>query len=371
MKPALLRHLLCPACGGALTCTILQQKPVILTAAEQQVLAQRQLDIAEYQTEIMTGHLDCARCNLASPIREGVPRLYKGADRDWPLPTEAGLSTDSLARFKDDKNVQTTFSREWADFDYDKKTIWHWTLEERIATFCEEVEIDSPEVLRGKLMVDGGCGSGILSMNLAERYGVEIIAVDLSFILSRAFQNNRSNLCHFVQCSVLALPLRPGIADLTYSHGVLHHTESTEKAFTSIQRVTRPGGLLYVWLYGRKHGWNRVKYGVIRTIRGVNARLPRIPQMIIIYLLAGMHVVIRALKRLVGMRVEPIESLSQLLVITRDRYTPKHAREHTEAEVRSWFEQHGYTGITRRTTWQTIKVWNGSTDLAIRGVRPA
>ena len=87
MKPALLRHLLCPACGGTLSCTILQQKPVTLTATEQQILAQRQLDIAEYQTEVMTGHLDCARCNLASPIRDGVPRLYKGADRDWPLPT--------------------------------------------------------------------------------------------------------------------------------------------------------------------------------------------------------------------------------------------------------------------------------------------
>jgi SAM-dependent methyltransferase len=218
--------------------------------------------------------------------------------------------------------------------------------------------------------VDAGCGPAILSMNLAQRHGIEIIALDLSFVLSRAFQQNRSNLCHFIQCSVLAPPLRPGIADLTYSHGVLHHTQSTRDAFAAIERLTRPGGLLYVWLYGRKRGWNRIKYLVIRAIRGVNSRLPRYPQMVVIYLLTAFHLVIRFLKKLVGIRVEPIDSMSQMLVVTRDRYTPKHAREHTEAEVKGWFAEKGYTGIVRRLDWNTVVAWNGSTDLAIRGIRP-
>jgi hypothetical protein len=129
--------------------------------------------------------------------------------------------------------------------------------------------------------------------------------------------------------------------------------------------------VLYVWLYGRKKGWNRVKYAGIRTIRGVNSRLPRYPQAALIWLLAGMHLVIRAGKRLVGMKVAPVTSLNQFLVVTRDRYTPKHAREHTEPEVKGWFERKGYQDVVRRTKWATIDVWNGSTDLAVRGRRPA
>lgn len=371
MKPALLDYLACPECGGALHCSPLEQRPAALTDAEREVLLGRGADPARYETEILTARLDCGGCRAAFPVRDGVPRLYKGAEQDWPLPTAAELSTASLDRFRDDRNVQATFSREWEEFDYEDKTIWHWTLEERIRTFCEEVDVPSPEALRGKLMVDAGCGPAILSMNLSQRHGIEVICMDLSFVLSRAFAANKSNLCHFIQCSVLAPPLRPGFADLTYSHGVLHHTQSTVDAFDAIERLTRPGGTLYVWLYGRKKGWNRVKYGVIRTIRAINARLPRYPQMVVIWLLTGMHLVIRGVKKLLGMKVAPITSLNQLLVVTRDRYTPKHAREHTETEVKGWFQRRGYRDVVRRTRWESIEVWNGSTDLAIRGRRPA
>lgn len=370
MKPALLSYLACPQCGGALDCSPLEQRPATLTSAEREILRARGIPSQGYETEIMTGRLVCAPCGTALPIHDGVPRIYKGVEKDWPLPGPAGSSTSSTFTFKDDKNIQATFSREWEEFDYKDKTIWHWTLEERIATFCEEVEIKSPEELRGKLMVDGGCGPAILSMNLSGRHGVEVICMDLSFVLSRAFEANRSNLCHFIQCSVLAPPLKPGIADLTYSHGVLHHTPSTIDAFAGIEKLTRPGGVLYVWLYGRKKGWNRIKYGVIRTIRGINARLPRYPQAAVIWLLAGMHMVIRGAKKLLGMALAPITSWNQMLVVTRDRYTPKHAREHTEAEVKGWFRDKGYLDVVRRTQWATVDVWNGSTDLAIRGRKP-
>jgi SAM-dependent methyltransferase/uncharacterized protein YbaR (Trm112 family) len=370
MKPVLTSYLTCPECSGSLRCAPLVQEPFALDPAERALIIGRGLDPAGYETEILSGRLDCAGCGTAFPVSEGVPRLYKDAEKDWPLPTKEEISTAGLGRFSDDRNVQATFSREWDEFDYGDNTIWHWTIEERIATFCEEVDLRSPEELRGKLMVDAGCGPALLSMNLSARHGVEVICMDLSFVLSRAFRQSRSALCHFIQCSVLAPPLRPAIADLTYSHGVLHHTQSTAAAFAAIERLTKPGGVLYVWLYGRKRGWNRIKYGVIRAIRAVNSRLPKYPQTAVIWLLTGMHLLIRLGKQLVGMPVAPITSLNQMLVVTRDRYTPKHAREHTEAEVTSWFTRKGYQGVTRRTEWQTVPVWNGSTDLAIRGRRP-
>ena len=171
-------------------------------------------------------------------------------------------------------------------------------------------------------MIDAGCGSGILSMNLSKKFGIEIIAMDMSHVIERAFVASRSNLCHFVQGSVLYPPIAEGVADLTHSHGVLHHTYDTLTAFKAIARLMRPGGQLYVWLYGKKRGWNRIKYMVIRALRFFISRMPRWLQQIVIYALIGFHLVIRSLKRLLGMRLAPIDSLGQFLVVTRDRYTP-------------------------------------------------
>lgn len=368
MKPALLPYLVCPACRADLQCKSIAERPVSLTADEQAVLKLRAADVAGYQTEIMTGTLTCAACHAVFPIWEGVPRLYKGSEKDFPV-EQVVASTAGLNQVPDDKHVQTTFSREWAEYEYDKETIWHWSLDGRIATFCEEVGIEDPSVLRGKLMVDAGCGPALLSMNLAQRYGIEILCMDLSFILSRAFAANKSNLCHFVHASVHAPAYRYGIADLLYSHGVLHHTHDTHRAFVAVAPLTRPGGQFYLWLYGKKKGWNWVKYLGIRSIRGINAHLPEVLQTAVVWIMAGVHVVIRGFKRLVGMRVASIESLSQLLYVVRDHYTPKYAREHTESEMKGWFQEAGFERISRRTEWRTVDAWNGSTDVAMTGYR--
>lgn len=371
MKPALLKYLVCPACRGGLRCDPRETRPVTLATEEVSVIALRGGERAAYETEVLTGALACNACRAVFPIAGGVPRLYKDAERDFPIGEHAPLSTAELGRIKDDKHVQTTFSREWDEFEYEDQTIWHWTLDGRIATFCEEVDIPDPSVLRGKLMVDAGCGPALLSMNLSKRYGIEIVCMDLSMVITRAFTNNQSNICHFVHGSVHAPPLRHAIADLTYSHGVLHHTHDTRKAFHAVAPVTKPGGMFYVWLYGKKEGWNWVKYLGIRSIRGINAHLPKPLQTGVVYLMTGVHLAIRGTKRLVGMKVAPIESMSQFLYVVRDHYTPKFAREHTESEVKGWYAEVGFRDVSRRTRWQTIDAWNGSTDVAVKGFRPA
>ncbi len=345
------------------------ESPVTLVPEEIASIRSRGKQRSQYETEILEGELTCQGCKTSYPIRKGVPRIYRGADKDFPAKAKRLEAGAEQANPKDERKVQDLFSREWEPFDYEKQTIWHWTLDQRIATFCEEVRVETPEVLRGRLMVDAGCGSGILSMNLAKKYGIEIIAMDMSYVTERAFTASRSNLCHFVQGSVLYPPIAEGVADLTHSHGVLHHTYDTLTAFKAIARLTRPGGQLYVWLYGKKRGWNRIKYMVIRALRFFISRMPRWLQQIVIYALIGFHLVIRSLKRLFGMRLAPINSLGQFLVVTRDRYTPLHAHEHTEQEVIGWFRNCGYEKVSRRTDWKTFYMFVDSTDLSIIGTK--
>ncbi len=369
MKPALLAYLRCPGCRSKFALETYEQIPVMLSDQEKQILFNKARNLTEYGSEILSGILTCRGCGDSFPVWRGVPRIYKDAEKEFPVNRNGVVSTEKLAIIPHEKNVQTSFSREWEVFSYDDQTIWLWTTDERMDTFCEEIGISSPEKIQGKLMIDAGCGSGILSMNLSSKYLVEVIAFDLSNAVGKAFRVNKSNLCHFIQASVFKPPLAESFADITYSHGVLHHTYSTKTAFEAIASLTKPGGLLYVWLYGRKKGWNRFRFIFIRAARTVISRLPRIPQTVMVYFMAFIHIVILSLKKLTGMKRAKYKTKSQFLVGIRDKYTPHYAREHTEEEVKNWFMQNGYTNVTRRTNWEKTKAWSNSTDLSIKAIR--
>src|SRR5215831_17555466 len=117
--------------------------------------------------------------------------------------------------------------------------------------------------------------------------------MDMSYMVGIAFKANKSNLLHFVRVSVLNPPLAHSIADLTHSHGVLHHTYSTKKAFDAIAPLTKPGGTLYVWLYGKKKEWNGFWFLFIRIARVVVSRLPGAPQTGAVWILAAITARVR------------------------------------------------------------------------------
>jgi len=358
MKVALHKHLCCVECRSDLELIPISTAEVELRSEEIEVISERRGNVSDYTTDIVEGYLDCCSCDARYQILNGIPRLYKGAE-----------IKRTLKENKDEGFVQRSFNREWDEFNYDDDRIWLWTRESRVDTFCEELAIESAQQYNGKLMVDCGCGPAVLSMNLSATYGIEIIAMDMSTVIDRATQINPSNLCHFIQCSVLSPPLKNGIADLTYSNGVLHHTYSTKNAFAAIEAITKPGGTLCVWLYGKKQGWLAFRFFFHRNIRRVISRLPRYPQTAMVWVMAGIHLTVRFFKRLLGMEKVQYKTMNQFLVTMRDKYTPKYAREHREEEVKSWFEQHGYHGVERQRDWIKTPLWQGSTDLSIRGTK--
>ncbi|MGH7491092.1 MAG: methyltransferase domain-containing protein [bacterium] len=369
MKPALLRYLRCPYCHCNFELKSGRRLPISLSYQEKQIIYQKYANASEYEMEVLTGVLICMGCGISFPVRQGVPRIFHTAEKGLPLNQHFAASGGKFSECLRENAVQTSFSREWDEFKYEDQTIWLWSADQRLDTFCEEIGIPSPEELQGKLMIDAGCGSGVLSINLATKYLVEIIAFDMSDVVARAFQANRSNLCHFVQASVFTPPLAGNIADLTYSHGVLHHTSDPRRAFDALARLSRAGGLFYVWLYGRKKGWNRFRFVFIRAARTIISRLPEAPQTVMIRVMASLHRTIHSLKRLVGMKSARYRSNSQFLVGIRDKYTPLYAKEHEEDEIKNWFLRNGYIEVERRNTWEKTKQWTGSTDLAIKGRR--
>jgi SAM-dependent methyltransferase len=108
-----------------------------------------------------------------------------------------------------------------------------------------------PGDLRGKLVLDVGCGFG-RHMYVASEEGAEVVGVDLSGGVDRAFAaNRRRGRCHVVQANVFDRPFRDGVFDVVWSFGVLHHMPDPAAGFRAIVPFARPdGGIVVVWVYG-------------------------------------------------------------------------------------------------------------------------
>jgi len=106
----------------------------------------------------------------------------------------------------------------------------------------------------GGTALDAGCG-GTLSLSVAcvEHGFRRVDAIDQSeaslhharHVATRLGQS-RISLC---AGSVMRLPFADGAFDFVVCSGVAHHTQDPELVVRELQRVIRPGGLLYVSLY--------------------------------------------------------------------------------------------------------------------------
>lgn len=108
-----------------------------------------------------------------------------------------------------------------------------------------------PEELKGKILLDAGCGTGRFA-EIALEAGARVIAVDLS----EAVYACRDTLSRFpkedylvLRADLFDLPLHYGVFDGVYSLGVLHHTPTPLLAIDKLAPFLKPGGRLAAWIY--------------------------------------------------------------------------------------------------------------------------
>ena len=92
----------------------------------------------------------------------------------------------------------------------------------------------------GALLVDLGCGGGLLAPHVAG-LGYTHIGVD---VVASALGQARAHGVVPVKGDVLHLPLGDGCADVVVAGEILEHVDDLEAAVTEACRLLRPGGLL-------------------------------------------------------------------------------------------------------------------------------
>jgi SAM-dependent methyltransferase/uncharacterized protein YbaR (Trm112 family) len=234
MKRDLLSYLVCPGCGFPLDCQA----------------------TIEHDSDVETGTLRCAQCRTDYPILRGIPRF---------VTVEQPLSG---------KNVETAsaFGWEWQEFGrlYDLATCQ--------AQFLDWIYPITSDFLRGKVVLDAGCGMGRFSV-VSSAFGAKmVLAVDASNAVEAARDNARCYPdVHVIQADIHHLPLRcdPNAqVDFAFSIGVLHHLDDPQAGFNALVQHLRRDGTLFAWVYGRENnGWLINVVNPIRTM--LTSRLPR------------------------------------------------------------------------------------------------
>ena len=97
--------------------------------------------------------------------------------------------------------------------------------------------------LSGRVVVDLGCGGGLLAEPLV-RAGARLIGVDISHGSLLAAREHVG--AGFVRGDALRVPILEGTADLVLFADVLEHVSPIGTALDEAARLLRPGGLLYV-----------------------------------------------------------------------------------------------------------------------------
>jgi SAM-dependent methyltransferase len=249
-------------------------------------------------------------------------------------------------RFVQADSYAGSFGREWNWF---AKTQLDRPAEgqtESRETFAAKTGL-TPEHLRGKRVLDVGCGMGRFA-EVAASYGADVVGVDLSAAIDAA-QGNLGALPNtaFIQADVFDLPLRPESFDFIYSIGVLHHTPDTRAAFAALPRLLKPGGRILIWVYTNERKLGYVASDAYRhlTTRMDDERLLKLCRLAAP--LGGLY------RTRFGRYLLPLLPVSAhpdpewRVLDTFDWYAPKYQWKHDWPEVEGWFRDAGLEDIRR------------------------
>lgn len=104
--------------------------------------------------------------------------------------------------------------------------------------------------LEGKLVLDGGCGTGRATAALAAR-GAKVVPLDLGFRLASYVKARYPS--RPVNGNLLSLPFADGSFDVVVSSEAIEHTPDPGAAVAELCRVLKPGGHLVLstpnWLW--------------------------------------------------------------------------------------------------------------------------
>jgi len=112
----------------------------------------------------------------------------------------------------------------------------------------------APEV-KGKSVLDAGCGTGIFSIIFARNGAARVLGIDISEgslnTARRLKERFGLERVEFQKGDMLNLPFAPGTFDVVWAWGTVHHTTDPFLAISELIRVLKPEGTILLAVYTR------------------------------------------------------------------------------------------------------------------------
>jgi 2-polyprenyl-3-methyl-5-hydroxy-6-metoxy-1,4-benzoquinol methylase len=269
--------------------------------------------------EILEGAIHCNKCGRAFEISQGVPRLILDLEErkeiaesfgcQWQLRAESKFESDSL--------------------------LYGQTGEEEIEWFFRYFGIEAAE-LRGKVVLDAGCGCGRLTKALSA-HGKEIVGIDISSSIGTDYQACMpSNNVALIQADVLNPPFRKASFDYVWSEDTICYVKDVRKAFDALADLVKPSGKFFVRLPSTDRSCLAVK------LRGVLSFSHRISRKILFNLCYCLAIPWTTLKLLLGKKSAGLRSNAFFLF---NALSPGFIAYKSEQEAISWFKENNFSDI--------------------------
>jgi SAM-dependent methyltransferase len=309
-------ELVCPTCNGSLDL---------------------QSESSSQRTSQLPTRFFCKTCELFFPASSSVASFVKD--------------------LTDQEQTASTFGFEWRGFwkgFFDQGDVFGLGFSETAQYFLSNLGLTQNDI-KGLKILDVGTGSGRIPMSL-QNTGAVVYAVDIHDSLEMVAKHfTEASGAYFFRANLFHLPFRDDFFDVGWSSGVIHHTPDPARAFAAIARKLKPGGRLFVSVYGR----NLHHYRLFRRLLPFARHLPVYLTYLLSALLAGFLYLgfnsalflVRMLYRnnnppyrFLGFTIENInyKSYRSILLNLFDQLHPRFQSEHSVDEVQAWFAANGF-----------------------------
>lgn len=234
-----------------------------------------------------------------------------------------------------DKNIVTgqdrwSFSQEWKQHADEKQIkTWGLTAEQRVEQFYIETR-SSPAEIKEKIILDAGCGNGLLTKALAGA-GACVVGIDMHSQLPGELSTSQ---LQFVQADFDTPPFKEKTFDIVIANGSTHHTRNTFTSFQSLASLVKEGGKLYVWLYKKPSGiYKRFLLWWLDFFRFIISRLPVNLQKFSVNILTTVFYILSRIRKGENSK----RTREEIRINIYDAFTPRYRHYQNPIETAQWF----------------------------------
>jgi arsenite methyltransferase len=173
--------------------------------------------------------------------------------------TAEGAAASADPTSESQAQTRAAFAYKWAKRDtYESPAVQEMARQWLVDRYCggDVAQLDRWLERKPQVIVDAGCGAGHSALLLfGERLKEHrYLGIDISAAVQVARQRfaERGIPGEFRQEGIFDTTVSDGSADVIFSEGVLHHTDSTERAVKHLATKLAPGGLFMFYVYAKK-----------------------------------------------------------------------------------------------------------------------